>query len=265
MNTPPKLTDRTQLLRNRNRAHRDAMFLHDEAIFEIKDRLKEVNRRFTKQAIVTGFPKIWEKSFPKAAIVGDSDTLDLPPNTFDLVISALNLHWANDPVGQLIQCQRALKPDGFFLGVMFGGQTISGLRSALAEAETKLTNGLSPRIVPMAEIRDLGGLLQRAGFNLPVADSSMRNVTYADTFALMRDLKAMGEGNALNARLRTPTRRGIFELASKIYAENHLQSDGRISAQFEFIFLSGWAPHESQQKPLRPGSATSNLADFLNK
>jgi hypothetical protein len=166
-------------------------------------------------------------------------------------------------VGQLVQARRALRPDGLCLMSLFGGQTLHELRSALAEAEVRVTGGLSPRILPMAEIRDLGGLLQRAGLALPVADSITLRVSYADPFALMRDLRAMGEGNALDARLRRPTRRAVLEEAARIYTELHADADGRIPATFEMIFLSGWAPDASQPKPLRPGSAQTRLADVL--
>lgn len=263
MTTPAGMIDREQLARNRSRAHRHALFLHDEVCVEIKDRLELVNKRFKNPAIVTGFPDIWAEFFPNATIVLDNDVLDLDEGAHDLVISALNLHWANDPVGQMIQCHRALSPDGLFLAAMFGGQTLAALRSALAEAEIKVTRGLSPRILPMGEIRDLGGLLQRAGFALPVADSTKRKVTYHDAFALMRDLRLMGEGNALSDRLRKPTRRGVFELMRNIYSETYQEKDGRIIAEFELIFLSGWAPHDSQQKPLKPGSANTHLSDIL--
>ncbi len=264
INQPPALTDRKQLARSRARVKRNALFLHDEVAAEIKDRLKEVNRRFTKPAIVTGFPEIWANFFPNATIVDDSDLLDLETGAFDLVINALTLHWANDPVGQLVQCKQALRPDGFFLGVMFGGQTLSGLRTAFAEAESALSSSLTPRMLPMGEIRDLGTLLQRAGFALPVADSARRNVTYQDAYALMRDLRMMGEGNALSQRARTPTSPALFKLAAQIYRSHNSVPDGRVEACFEMIYLSGWAPHESQQKPLKPGSAQMRLADALS-
>jgi len=263
MTTPPKLTDTIQLARNRRRATADAMFLQEDAAAEIKDRLKEVNRRFTKPAVVTGFPDIWENEFPGACIVPDDEVLDLAPGAHDLVIHGLCLHWANDPVGQLVQARRALKPDGLFLGVLFGGQTLCELRAALSEAEISLTGGLSPRILPMGEIRDLGGLLQRAGFALPVADSATRHVTYADAMALMRDLRAMGEANALDQRQKRPAPRRLFQQAARLYADTFGTSEGRIPATFETVFLTGWAPDDSQQKPLRPGSATTRLADAL--
>jgi SAM-dependent methyltransferase len=264
MNQTPALTDRTALIRNRARAGQSAaLFLQEDAAIEIKDRLELVNRSFTQTAVVTGFPQLWQTMLPDARIVADEDVLDLAESSHDLVIHALALHWASDPVGQLVQARRALRPDGLCLVSLFGGQTLHELRSALAEAEVRVTGGLSPRILPMAEIRDLGGLLQRAGLALPVADNITLRVSYADPFALMRDLRAMGEGNALAARLRRPTRRAVLEEAARIYTEQHADGDGRIPATFEMIFLSGWAPDASQPKPLRPGSAQTRLADVL--
>lgn len=260
----PQITDRAALIRNRRRAARaPALFLQKEAANEIKDRLELVNRRFTNPAVITGFPDLWRCLLPDARIVADDAVISLDRGAHDLVIHALSLHWAADPVGQLVQARHALKPDGLFLGSLFGGQTLHELRSALAEAEVRLTDGLSPRILPMAEIRDLGGLLQRAGLALPVADSVSLKVTYADPLALMRDLRAMGEGNALTARLKKPTRRAVLLEAARIYADLHSDADGRIPATFDMIFLSGWAPDDSQPKPLRPGSAQTRLADVL--
>lgn len=257
------LTDRKALMRNRARAFRaPAMFLQEEAANEVKDRLELVNRLFKSPAVVTGCPQLWNSVLPDARIVADNDVLDLEESAHDLVIHSLALHWASDPVGQLIQARRALRPDGLCLVSLFGGQTLHELRSALAEAEVRVTGGLSPRILPMGEIRDLGGLLQRAGFALPVADSISLTVSYADPFALMRDLRAMGEGNALSARLRHPTRREVLQLAAQIYATQH-SDGGRIPATFEMIFLSGWAPDANQPQPLRPGSAQARLADAL--
>lgn len=253
----PQLTDRPALIRNRARA--TAFFLQEEAVAEVQDRLQEVNRTFTDTAVVTGFPQLW----PEMRCVADDDALSLLPETQDLVIHALGLHWANDPVGQLVQCRRALRPDGLFLGLMFGGQTLHELRASLAQAEAEVTGGLSPRVLPMAEIRDLGGLLQRAGFALPVADSFTKRVLYRDAFHLMHDLRAMGEGNALAARLRRPTRRAVMQRAAQIYADSFATPEGLIPATFEIICLTGWAPHEAQQQPLRPGSAVARLEDAL--
>ena len=262
MTTPPALTDRPAHLAHRARATRAGLFLHEDAAAEIEERLSEVNKSFTSLAIVTGFPDPWREIFPDAKIVADDEVLDLVPQEHDLVIHALGLHWANDPVGQLVQCRRALKPDGFFIGVAFGGHTLSELRAALAQAEVEVTGGLSPRILPMGEIRDLGGLLQRAGYALPVADSALKSVMYRDALHLMRDLRAMGETNALTSRIRHFTRRAVIARAAQIYGESFAQDD-RIRASFEMIYLSGWAPHESQQKPLKPGSAQMRLADAL--
>lgn len=261
----PVLTDTKALMRNRARAlPAPALFLHEDVRDEVKERLTEVNKTFTSVAIVTGFPDFWRDAFPNADIVADEDVLALAPGTYDLVIHAMALHWANDPVGQLIQCQRALQPDGLFLAALLGGQTLHELRACLAEAEAATTGGLSPRVLPMAEIRDLGGLLQRAGFALPVADGFTRKVHYRDMLHLMHDLRAMGEGNALDARLRRPTRRPVFDKAAERYAHTYGAENGRVKATFEMIFLTGWRPHDSQQKPLRPGSAAKRLADALN-
>lgn len=263
MTTPPPLTDLTALARNRGRARADALFLHETARDEVQDRLAMVNRTFTDVAVVTPFAQVWQGAIPGARVVPDAGVLDLTDGAQDLVIHALGLHWSNDPVGQLIQCRRALRPDGLLMAVSFGGTTLHELRSALAAAEVAETGGLSPRILPMGEIRDLGGLLQRAGYALPVADSLPLTVSYATPLHLMRDLRAMGEGNALAARLRHPTRRGVILKAAQSYVDAHADPDGRIPATFEMIFLHGWAPDDSQPKPLRPGSAAQRLADAL--
>ena len=250
------MTDRTALTRNRRRA--TVLLLQQLVVHEVEERLKEVNRTFTAPIVVTGFPQMW----PEMPNVADDDVLNLPEQAHDLVIHALALHWANDPVGQLIQCRRALRPDGWLLALMFGGQTLHELRTCLAQAESDVTGGLSPRILPMGEIRELGGLLQRAGFGLPVADSFTTKILYRDAYHLMRDLRAMGEGNALADRLRHPTGRAVFARAADLY--NDLRgSDGLIPATFEIVALSGWAPHDTQQKPLRPGSAANRLAQAL--
>ncbi|THD85448.1 methyltransferase domain-containing protein [Aliigemmobacter aestuarii] len=266
MNAPPLLTDRTALARNRARALRQAapaLFLHDLVALEAKERLSEVNKSFTTPAIVTPFPQVWADVLPDARIVADDDLLALEEGAHDLVIHALCLHWANDPVGQLVQCRRALRPDGLLMCFSFGGQTLSELRATIAEAEAALTGGLSPRVLPMGEIRDMGALLQRAGFALPVADSFSQTVRYRDALHLMADLRAMGEGNALAARLRRPTGRAVLAETARRYGETFADGEGRIPATFEIITLTGWAPHDSQQKPLRPGSAAARLAEAL--
>jgi SAM-dependent methyltransferase len=195
--------------------------------------------------------------------VPDTETLDLAEGAHDLVVHALALHWADDPVGQLVQCRRALKPDGLFLGATIGGETLAPLRAALAQAETEIAGGLSPRVVPMGEIRDFGGLLQRAGFALPVADAQAFRASYANAFHLMVDLRAMGETNVLAARHRAVPPRRLFPRAAQLYSEAAGQEDGRVGATFEVIFLTGWAPGPDQPQPLRPGSATQRLADAL--
>ncbi|EAQ04023.1 hypothetical protein OB2597_12286 [Pseudooceanicola batsensis HTCC2597] len=262
--TPPRLTDRTALHRNRARAQEGSLFLHDMAREDIQDRLSMVNRAFTAPAVVTGHPGKW-RDFPgpEARIVPDTDVLDLGTGAHDLVIHAMSLHWADDPLGQIIQCRRALKPDGLFLAILPGGQTLTELRAALGQAESEVTGGLSPRVAPMAEIRDLGALLQRAGLALPVADGHPFTVTYATPMHLMRELRAMGEANALQNRLRRPTRPAVLLRAAEIYARSFGRDD-RIPATVDLITLTGWAPDESQQKPLRPGSASQRLADALN-
>ena len=255
--TPPLLTDRLALGLHRARA--TEFFWIEDAVAEVHERLKEVNRTFTDAAVVSGFPQMW----PDFRVVADTEVLALNLGAQDLVVHALALHWANDLVGQLVQCRRALRADGLFLGIMFGGQTLHELRACRAGAEAEVAGGLSPRVLPMAEIRDLGGLLQRAGFALPVADAYTKTLRYRDAWHLMRDLRAMGEGNALAQRLRRPTGRQVLKRAAQIYQDRFAGPDGLIPATFEVICLTGWAPHDSQQKPLRPGSAVARLAEAL--
>ncbi|MEO9895322.1 MAG: SAM-dependent methyltransferase [Paracoccaceae bacterium] len=247
----------------RNRARATDMFLQSLAADELQDRLGMVNKEFSAPAIVTPFPNVWSDRIPNATVVPAQDVLTLERSTHDLVIHSLDLHWANDPVGQLIQCKRALQPDGLLLVAALGGQTLSELRTSLAEAETRVTSGLSARVAPMAEIRDLGALLQRAGLALPVADSVVQNVEYEDLTGVMQDLRRMGETNALSARLRVPTKRAVFDTAAQIYAQHFSAQSGKVCATYEFVILTGWAPDDSQPQPLRPGSATQRLADAL--
>jgi SAM-dependent methyltransferase len=263
MTMPPPLVDRSALQRHRARAQPDHLFLHEIIADELQERLIEVNRAFRSMAIVTGFPDFWRARYPQAVIVPDDDTLALTPGAHDLVLHVMGLHWANDPVGQLVQCRHALQPDGLLLAACLGGQTLHELRTALAEAETAVAGGLSPRVAPMGEIRDLGALLQRAGLALPVADGTKRTVSYANMFHLMHDLRKMGETNALTRRLRSMTRRKVLTQASSVYAQHYRNADNRVDATFEIIMLTGWAPADSQPQPLRPGSAKSRLADAL--
>jgi len=261
--SPPRLTDRTALTRNRARAKDAALFLHDMAREDLQDRLTMVNRSFTAPAVVTGHPAKWADVLPDAKVISDTEVLDLDQGAHDLVIHAMALHWADDPLGQIIQCTRALKPDGLFLATFLGGQTLHQLRASLGQAEADITGGLSPRVAPMAEIRDMGGLLQRAGLALPVADGDPLTVSYATPLHLMRELRDMGEANALDQRLRQPTRKSVMMRAMQIYTESYSTGD-RIPATFEMITLTGWAPDANQPQPLRPGSATTRLADALN-
>ncbi|WP_265501846.1 methyltransferase domain-containing protein [Paracoccus beibuensis] len=265
----PVLTDRNALLRQRDRAWRMGLvdLFHQIAIDEIEDRLAEVNRTFTAPALVTGFPDIWGPRFPQARLVPDDPVLDLQPGAHDLVIHGLSLHWAEDPVGQIAQCTRALREDGLFIGVCFAGQTLAELRAALAQAEAEVSGGLAPRVLPMGEIRDLGGLLHRAGLVLPVADLLHQRAIYRDLTHLARDLRAMGEGNAMAARLRRPTRRDVLARAGALLAKASPDRDdpSRVAVTFDLVFLTGWAPSDSQPKPLRPGSAKTSLAAALEK
>ena len=260
-NTP--LTDTDALKKHRARVRPDALFLNDLALDEVKDRLSLVNRTFTSPAIVSPFPAIWHVSFPNATCIPAQEVLPLEPGIHDLIVHAMALHWENDPVGQLIQCRRALKEDGLLLVIALGGQTLNELRSVLGEAEIAETGGLSPRVAPMAEIRDLGALLQRAGLTLPVADLVGLRVEYRDLWHLMRDRRGMGETNALNARLKTPTNRRVFEKANQLYRDHFSTPEGRLFATFELVCLTGWSPSDQQPQPLRPGSAKVRLADAL--
>jgi SAM-dependent methyltransferase len=280
------LFDFAALAGRRDRAMRlgfagGADFLHREVGGLMAERLAEVTRDFPRVALIgTGAGVVaaalrpdgagltqFDPSPVMAAAVGGAvltgETLPLAAGAHDLIVSTLLLHFANDPVGQLIQMRRALKPDGLMLAALFGGQTLNELRSSLAEAEVECEGGLSPRVAPMAEIRDLGGLLQRAGFALPVADSERLVVTYATPLHLMRELRAMGETNILTTRRRQPMRRATLARACDIYAQNFGAPDGRVRATFEIVFLTGWAPGPDQPKALRPGSATARLADAL--
>ena len=265
--TRPALTDTAALQRQRDRARRTGFvdLFHQIAADEIDDRLIEVNRTFTAPAVVTGFPEIWGPRFPQARLVADDPVIDLEPGAHDLVIHAMSLHWAEDPIGQLIQCARALRPDGLLIATLLGGETLSELRTALTAAETAVTGGLSPRVAPMGEIRDLGALLQRAGLALPVADGTPYDVSYETPFHLMRDLRAMGETNAMAGRLRRPTRRTVLAEAARLYAETNSRADGRVGARFEVITLTGWAPSADQPQPLRRGSATHSLEEALRR
>ncbi len=197
------------------------------------------------------------------SLAADEEFLPFAGECFDLVMSCLSLHWINDLPGALVQIRRALKGDGLFLAAMFGGNTLEELRRALAEAEIDEEGGLSPRVSPFADVRDAGDLLQRAGFALPVVDSDTITVSYGDPLRLMTDLRGMGESNAVIERRKSWTRRATLRGAATRYREMFGDSAGRVPATFHVIYLTAWAPHPSQQKPLRPGSAKTRLADAL--
>ncbi|MXQ11349.1 methyltransferase domain-containing protein [Microvirga makkahensis] len=277
----PDVFDRTLVRQRLSRALRAgyADFLLVRALEDLQERLATVLRSFSL-ALDVGTPTpaaadalmrggLAEKVVrlsptPEAgSVLGDEERLPFSGERFDLAVSLLALHAVNDLPGALIQIRRALKPDGLFVGALLGGATLTELRQALTQAEAEMDGGVSPRVAPFADLRDIGGLLQRAGFALPVTDTDIVRVRYANAFALMRDLRAMGLTNALNDRRRTPLKRGTLMRAAGIYAERFADPDGRIPATFEIVWLSGWAPHESQQKPLRPGSARMRLADAL--
>jgi SAM-dependent methyltransferase len=196
-------------------------------------------------------------------LVVDEERLPFAPASLDLVVSTLALHWTNDLVGALIQIRRALKPDGLFIGAILGGATLTELRQSLLAAEAELSGGAGLRVSPFADAFDAAALLQRAGFALPVTDVDRVTVRYASPIALLRDLRQMGETNVLLERPKTPLKRAVLMRAMDLYAERFGQPDGKVPATFEIVTITGWAPHESQQKPLKPGSAKMRLADAL--
>ncbi len=266
MTEPPRLTDRTALGAHRARALTLGVSdLHKSAVREIEERLADINKSFTKPVIVGHAPEPLGRFFPDAPVIPDGERLDLRPETHDLVIHAFGLHWADDPIGQMVQSRLALVPDGLFLGVLFGGQTLVELRSVLAEAEAALFGGISPRVAPLADVRTLGDLLVRAGFALPVADTLRVNRSFASITDLAQCLRQLGETNALDARQRHLGSKRFWDEAERIYCAHFPGDigDGSISASFELVFVTGWAPDDSQQKPLRPGAATTRLADAL--
>jgi SAM-dependent methyltransferase len=259
-----------------------ASFLLDRVAADVEERLSLVSRGFPRALdLGTPGPQITQvlgrdpgrlviRAAPLLAGAGplssvaDEEALPFASESFDLAVSALSLQWANDLPGVLVQIRRALAPDGLFLAALVGGQSLTELRTALTAAEAELTGGASPRVAPFVDVRDLGGLLQRAGFALPVTDVEPVIVRYSSMFALMRDLRAMGATNALCERSRVPLRRAVLLRAAEIYAERFSDPDGRLRATFDIVWLSGWAPHDSQQKPLAPGSARMRLSDALN-
>jgi len=201
---------------------------------------------------------------PRPSVVCDEEFLPFRDECLSLVVSGLALHRVNDLPGTLLQIRRALRPDGLFMAAVLGSQSLQELRQALIEAEAELHGGASPRVAPFADVREYGGLLQRAGFALPVSDAELLTVTYASPRELMREIRALGGGNVMAARRKAPLPRGTFERAEEIYRTHHGTKVGKVKASFEIVYLMGWAPHDSQQKPLAPGSAKRRLADALH-
>lgn len=262
---------------------RGAHFLMQRAAEDVADRLSTVQRSFGTAASILSQTDAAQRMLQRSGkvenifrvetdaalldgdgLVAQDEILPLQPESVDLVISLYALQEANDLPGMLIQIRRSLRPDGLFLGCLAGAGTLGELREALLAAETELYGGASPRVFPFADVRDMGGLLQRAGFALPVTDSESVTVRYDSMFALIRDLRAMGATNSLLARSRKPANKALFLRAAEIYAERFSDPDGRVRATFSTIWLSGWAPHASQQKPLEPGSAKVSLAKILS-
>jgi SAM-dependent methyltransferase len=278
----PVVFDRT-LLRARQRRARllgPETFLIERVAADVAERLGAVLRDFPVAAdigtptdavrdVLSGDARIGTLITARAvpgeglAVAADEEALPFRDGSLDLAVSALALQFVNDLPGALIQIRRALKPDGLFLAALLGGDTLAELRQSFAQAESEVEGGVSPHVAPFADVRDLGALLQRAGFALPVTDVERLTVRYSSPFVLMSELRRMGATNALAERRRKPLRRATLNHMAEIYAQRFADRDGKVRATFDLIWLSGWAPHESQQKPLRPGSAQTRLADAL--
>jgi SAM-dependent methyltransferase len=286
MPSSPTIFDRNLLRLRQQRARTLGFetFLIDKVAAELGDRLNVVLRQFDRAVdlgtptdavhrvlaasgkvgmIVAAAPATTFLNASSLRVAADEEALPFADGSLDLVVSALALQFVNDLPGTLIQIRRALKADGLLLAALTGGDSLTELRQAFAAAESEIEGGASPRVAPFADLRELGALLQRAGFALPVVDSDRLTVRYDSVFALMRDLRRMGATNALSERRRTPLKRATLRRMAEIYAERFADPDGRLRATFEIAWLSGWAPHESQQKPLKPGSAARRLADAL--
>ncbi|MCI4660466.1 MAG: class I SAM-dependent methyltransferase [Neomegalonema sp.] len=286
-NSPPDLFDRALRRQRRNRAaarFAQAAFLHDAVIDAFADRLSMINRQFADVAILAAADGRYARALrtpPRSLVqieqaqalaacakegeirIGDPAAPALAPQSCDLILFGLDLHAINDPVGALIQARHALRPDGLLLAALPAGNSLTELRQSLSIAESEIEGGLSPRIAPMADLRSLGALLQRAGYALPVADAETLTVWYRSPIALMKDLQAMGESNCLTQRRRRFLRRATLARALELYASHNARADGKLRASFEIAFLTGWAPAQNQPKPLRPGSAQKSLAEAL--
>ena len=294
--TPPKLFDRSLHRRNRDRAalrYDDYAFLKQRESSHLIERLEDVSRQFDRALdlgahdgrlakMLAGHPQVGsvdaaEVSAPFRQVIAkkglsaidlDEEEISVEPGSYDLVTSVLSLHWVNDLPGSPIQIRQALKPDGLFLGCLFGGGTLTELRTSFLEAETELAGGAGARISPLPALQDMAGLMQRAGFALPVVDLETVTVRYGDPFKLLSDIRGMGEQAAFAANEKLPRRplsRRLLARMADIYAERFADADGRLRATFNVIWLSGWAPDRSQPKPLRPGSAKHSMADAVRK
>lgn len=289
MNDSPLIFDRKRLGLHRARAAADLAqhdFLFREAADRLADRLEDVTRRFPLaldlgahtgqlRQMLAGrggvetlveadiSPALTQRNNADLRLVADEELLPFAENSFDLALSALSLHWVNDLPGTLVQLRRALKPDGLLLAMLFGGQTLKELRQSLELATLEVEGGMAANVSPFVDVRDAGSLLQRAGFALPVVDAEVLTVSYDNLFALMHELRGMGEANALLHSRKNFSRRQTFMRAAEIYQEKFSDGEGRILASFELVAMTGWKPHESQQKAAKRGSATASLKDFL--
>lgn len=290
---PPRLFDRARVARNRDRAaphYDDYAFLKERVSRDIADRVQDTPRQFERALdlgchdgrlarILSGTGRVGavDASDLSPAMVDtaraagiqaymlDEETPDLTGRGYDLIVSALSLHWVNDLPGTLARLRQGLKPDGLFLGALFGAGTLAELRECLMEAETEISGGVSPRLSPLPGLKDMADLMQRAGFALPVADRDTVVVRYRDPARLLADLKGMGEQSALAPGMIRPLPRAVLSRALTLYRERHADPDGRVRASFEIVHVSGWAPAPGQPKPLRPGSATASLADAVRR
>mgnify|MGYP006277041557 CR=1 FL=1 len=290
-NSVPQIFDDRVLHLKRRRASRhfdEYRFLFDQVSDSLSDRMLDIKREFETGLIFGAnrlsaraqerikkhgkFDNLFQTDFldlqPKYGdginLIAQEELLPLGRQKLDFIGSFLSLHTANDLPGALIQIKYALKPDGLFLGCLFGGETLYEMRQVLMESESRVLGGVSPRVMPFADKQQMGALLQRAGFALPVVDSDVLEVTYPDIYALMRDIRGMGETNIVKERSRQNPGKALFEKANDLYKQLYSDEQGRLIARFEIIYLIGWAPHESQQKPLRPGSAENSLAHALD-
>lgn len=287
MNDPIRVFDRSLLRRRRDRAAEriaDFDFLLEDVGARLMERLELVKKSFPVAVDLGGHGVMSRRLRARAGtdfvvtsdisplmaaqgdagVAADEEFLPFQPRSIDAIVSNLALHWVNDLPGAMVQIRNALKPDGLFLAAVLGGETLRELRESLMTAELTVTGGASPRVSPFIELRDMGALLQRAGFALPVVDSDIITVDYSSPFKLMQDLRGMGAANATYNRLQKPTRRGVMMEAARVYQEKFGDAQGRVPASFQVIYAIGWSPHESQQKPIKPGTAKVRLADALH-